>query len=96
MSELNRQLDQIKQDLKKLVHLYNALKVENQRLLSDNAGLHATLDDQAKKIEELENKNLTLQISKTVAGDKLNNAALKQKLNEFIKEIDDCLAHLKE
>ena len=96
MSELNRQLDQIKQDLKKLVHLYNALKTENQRLLSDNAGLCATVDDQAKKIEELENKNLTLQISKTVAGDKLNNTALKQKLNEFIKEIDDCLAHLKE
>ncbi len=75
--------------------LYNQTKAEKLSLLEENLGLKQALAEEKKKVAELENKNINLQLSGKFAGGAGDNEALKQKLDEFIKEIDTCIAQWK-
>jgi predicted nuclease with TOPRIM domain len=95
MSDLGKQLADIKQKLRRFILLFNQIKAERNSLLEENLNLRNALDDEKKKVAELENKNINLQLSGKFAGSAGDNAALKQKLDEFIKEIDTCIAQWK-
>lgn len=95
MSDLAKQLGDIKQKLRRFILLYNQAKAERIALLEENLNLKAELSEEKKKVAELENKNINLQLSGKFAGAAGDNGALKQKLDEFIKEIDTCIAHWK-
>jgi predicted nuclease with TOPRIM domain len=93
MAEPFKQLQDIKQKLKKFTLLFDQLKAEKNKLLDENIHLRTALDAEKKKVTELENKNINLQLSGKFSGG--DNDALKQKLDEMIKEIDTCIAQWK-
>ncbi|MDQ3071637.1 MAG: hypothetical protein M3Q97_00030 [Bacteroidota bacterium] len=70
------------------------LTEERQKLLTENKKLRQLAGDQNSKIDELENKNLSLQLSRSIVHEEGNTNALKSQLEEFIAEIDRHIALL--
>lgn len=64
----------------------SVLERQNEELLAERAGLQ-------QKIEELEEKLKLLVITKTVLN-KEDNKKTKKQINDWVREIDDCIALL--
>jgi hypothetical protein len=64
------------------------LKLENQSLM---AALNASKD----KSKELEEKLRVLKLAKSFSETNEKNLDIKQKINEFVREIDKCIVLLK-
>ena len=95
MEDANVKIVQVKQKVKTLVSRYNKLKTDMDRLEEENETLKAELAGRDKKIEEIQNKNINLQISRALGKGGAGEADLKQRLDEYIMEIDATIAHLK-
>ncbi len=77
-----------------LINQHNQLKEELKLLREENTNLKAVL---AEKDEEINNFQKTIKISKIVdnaVANKFETTELKRTINEYIKEIDKCIAHL--
>jgi predicted nuclease with TOPRIM domain len=96
MTDFHAELQKLRRNTDKLLAQLKRLKSENQALSEENERLHGEKKDASKKIGDLENKNINLQLSKTLEGGRSVDAALRQRLDELIKEIDDCITHLKD
>jgi predicted nuclease with TOPRIM domain len=96
MEDTNAQLNQIKLRIKSLVAKFKQIEIEKDRLLQQNETLTASLAERDKKIEEIQNKNINLQISRALGKGGAGEADLKQRLDEYIKEIEATIAHLKD
>ena len=95
MSDIRSELAQIKKNARKLVQLYQAALDEKNELQEENDRLRALVEEQEKRLAQFENNNINLHISETLKGSTTDKAALKKKLDNFIKEIDACIEHLK-
>jgi hypothetical protein len=87
---------------KVLQHL-SLLKEQNTALRKENDLLEFKLNEERKTIEELNNKIKMLKLAKSMGSDenpsdagKEKNTELKRKINEYIKEVDKCIALLNE
>ncbi len=79
-----------------LINDHKTLKGENELLKSQNQELKHHLKAKEDLIDNFKNKD---KISKLVDSVVVNNGdttELKQVINEYIKEIDKCIAHLSE
>lgn len=86
-------LDNIRSKAVKLVEENKKLRLEYQQLLDEMSQLRNQADDTQKSIKELENKNVNLQLSKTI--DSNEKTKLKAVIEELIVEIDKGLELLK-
>ena len=88
--------DEIKIKVKKLIHLHTDLRQENENLKEQNKELLNTTETLKNKITELENQNKLIKLGQVIktGGTDQNSRNLKLKINEYIKEIDKCLAVL--
>ena len=78
-----------------LLARYNELKEDNEILQRENKELKRQLDAQAKAAKEIGESAKILKISGHLANRSENEKIeLKRKINEFIKEIDKCVALL--
>ena len=94
--EQNANIAILSRNAEQLVLAYKQLKAENEVLKAENARIQAELGLGLKKLEELENKNINLQLSKSLEHVGVSsNTLFKDKLDEFIKELDECIANLK-
>jgi len=59
-----------------------------------NKVLKAQLNEKKEEINELDNNLKVLKISKGSSSDGSDHTELKLKINEYIKEIDKCMAML--
>lgn len=86
-------LEGIKKDIEKLIALYEAEKMEREKLQSELLQSKADCDSCRKRIEELEQQvdNLHLSEAFGAAGD---GAAAKEKIERLIREIDKCISLL--
>lgn len=96
MPDLLQKIDQLEAKIKKLITLHQRLKADIAVLQSDNTTLTETIHKQQEEIRQLGEGNKALKLAKALQepseGD--NNAALRQKINEMIRDIDKCLALL--
>ena len=83
---------QIRQKVEQLMRQFEQLQQEVDSLRTENQALHEQLTHKNEEIEEFKNKLNTLQIAKGI--DHEERTALKQKINDYIREIDRCLALL--
>lgn len=67
----------------------NALKLEINELKS-------VVDLQKNTIKDLEEQNKITKIANSISDDDINSKELKLKINEYIREIDKCIAMLNE
>jgi len=90
---IHDRLDSIRSKAEKLIEENARLRLENQRLMDEMSQLRNQADDTQKSIKELENKNVNLQLSKTI--DSNEKTKLKAVIEELIVEIDKGLELLK-
>jgi hypothetical protein len=94
MEELTVTITNLKLKVEQLVSLHQDLKKEKEQLSEDNKKLVKTIGEQKLIADRLEKEKLELAENndnkqKEVISD------TKQKINELVQEIDDCIALLK-
>ncbi|MVZ65069.1 hypothetical protein GQF61_04340 [Sphingobacterium sp. DK4209] len=102
MASLSSQMNIIVEKTKNLIQMCEALQEENDLLKLEAQSLQVAFDTSSEKVKQLEEKVKALAVAKTLddsAGDKeaINEKILdtKQKINDFVREIDKCISLLK-
>lgn len=95
MDQYNEKLNQIQKKAQQLADAHVELKGKYTNLKRENADLLKLLKEQGLELEEMESKLKVLKVAKQLGaspdGDRND---LKKKINEYIKEIDKCVALL--
>jgi chromosome segregation ATPase len=97
MDNAQQKLQAIEQKVKLLLDKYHNLKAANETLKTDNEVLKTNQVSQKERIAELENQLNVLKLAKSVSSGTENDsdrAELKRKINEMMKEIDNCVGLL--
>ncbi|MDA8980497.1 hypothetical protein N9G63_05570 [Chitinophagales bacterium] len=98
MSSYASRLIVIHNQVKELLEENARLKNDKNDLNSINLAMKKELEDKNKAIEDLTQKIQTLKLAKSISGDEKpqETTELKRKINDYIKEIDRCIALLNE
>jgi phage shock protein A len=94
MSVIAKKLDQVLERTQKLVDLSKALQEHNDLLNLENQSLKVALETSGNKRKELEEKLRVLKLAKSLEGTSEKTLDIKQKINEFVREIDKCIVLL--
>jgi hypothetical protein len=89
------QLDSVLHKTARLIELCNALQEENDLLLQENQTIKAALTSSKNKNTDLEEKLRVLKLAKSIEGTTEKSLDIKQKINDFVREIDKCVVLLK-
>jgi regulator of replication initiation timing len=95
MSSVAGQLDSVLSKTARLIELCNALQEENDLLKLENDSVKVALDTAKIKTKDLEEKMRVLKLAKSIEGTSEKSLDIKQKINEFVREIDKCVVLLK-
>jgi phage shock protein A len=95
MSLVADQLSSVLQKTARLIELCNALQEENDLLKLENQSVKVSLDNAKTKNAEFEEKLRVLKIAKSIEGTSEKTLDIKQKINDFVREIDKCVVLLK-
>ncbi len=95
MSSVANQLDSVLQKTARLIELCNALQEENDLLKKENESVKAALTNSRNRNTEFEEKLRVLKLAKSLEGTSEKSLDIKQKINEFVREIDECVVLLK-
>lgn len=95
MSVIAKKLDQVLDRTQKLVDLSKALQEHNDLLNLENQSLKVALEASENKRKELDEKLRILKLAKSLEGSSEKTLDMKQKINEFVREIDKCIVLLK-
>ncbi|MFN5325148.1 MAG: hypothetical protein ACK5C5_09540 [Bacteroidota bacterium] len=92
MSEVAKSLDSLRAKVEKLVSSRQILLQQVDRLEQSNSDLRVELDSLKGEINSLKEANQVLRMAKAVSGEDQNTRDLKLRINEYIREIDRCIA----
>ena len=93
-NELRAQLISLERKVELLINKYQQVNKEMKQLQLENVSLKTIIEEKEEQINSFQN---TIKISKIVESinTKENNSLeLKNRVNEYIIEIDKCIAHL--
>jgi len=91
MSDSLLSAEEIKLKVNKLLRLYLENKELNNKLLKDNENLKKLLENQKNIIESLEERNKILKLADGIQLSGGDVHEIKLKINEYIREIDECI-----
>ncbi|WP_293788943.1 hypothetical protein [uncultured Pedobacter sp.] len=95
MASVADQLDKVLQKTARVIELCNALQEENDLLKLENQSLKVALDTAKGKNLELDEKLRVTKLAKSIEGASEKSLDIKQKINDFVREIDKSIALLK-
>ncbi|GGG95911.1 MULTISPECIES: hypothetical protein [Pedobacter] len=95
MTSVADQLDKVLQKTAQVIELCNALQEENDLLKLENQSLKVAFDTAKGKNVELEEKLRVTKLAKSIEGASEKSLDIKQKINDFVREIDKSIALLK-
>ncbi|MDQ1151372.1 MULTISPECIES: hypothetical protein [Sphingobacterium] len=101
MATLSSQMNLIVEKTKNLIQLCEVLQEENDLLKLEVQSLKVAFDASNDKSKQLEEKVKALAVARTLDSetdkDAINEKILdtKQKINDFVREIDKCISLLK-
>ncbi|GAB2975001.1 hypothetical protein GCM10027049_06840 [Mucilaginibacter puniceus] len=95
MSQVASQLNNVIDKAGRLIELCSALQEENDLLKLENQSLMAALDASKNKNKELDEKMNVLKLAKSFSETNEKSLDIKQKINDFVQEIDKCIVLLK-
>lgn len=95
MSQVASQLNNVIEKAGRLIELCAALQEENDLLKLENQSLMAALDASKNKNKELDEKMNVLKLAKSFSETNEKSLDIKQKINDFVQEIDKCIVLLK-
>ena len=91
---LNNLISGIEIKLNNLLSSYKKVKSINSNLKEENANLLYDIEQKNIEINTLKDKIKIISISKSVDASKGDIRQTKLKINEYIREIDKCIAQL--
>ena len=91
---LNNLINSVENKLNNLLSAYQKEKEINLNLSQENASLVFEIKQKSKEIDDLKDKIKLMSISKSVDVSKGDIRQTKLKINEYIREIDKCIAQL--
>jgi regulator of replication initiation timing len=95
MSRVANQLTQVLDKTARLVELCAVLQEENDTLKLENQSLQVAVETSKKLTSELEERVRALKLARSLEGDSEKSLDIKQKISEFVREIDKCIVLLK-
>ncbi len=95
MSQVSTQLNRVIDKTARLVELCAALQEENDLMKLENETLSSALTASKSKTKELEEKLRVLKLAKSFSETNEKSLDIKQKINDFVQEIDKCIVLLK-
>ena len=95
MSSVAEQLDSVLHKAARLIELCNALQEENELLKQENSSVKLALNTAKIKNSDLDEKMRVLKLAKSIEGTSEKTLDIKQKINDFVREIDKCVVLLK-
>ncbi|MVZ61974.1 hypothetical protein [Sphingobacterium humi] len=102
MASLSSQMNIIVEKTKNLIQLCEALQEENDLLKLEAQSLQVAFETSSEKVKQLEEKVKALAVAKTLDDSSVDKEAInekildtKQKINDFVREIDKCISLLK-
>ncbi|MBT5858567.1 MAG: hypothetical protein HOH88_01735 [Flavobacteriales bacterium] len=88
-------VENIEKKVLKIISLYRSSQSEKEEILLMNEKLKSDLNEKNNLIKSLEEKIKLLRITKSVATQESEiNKESRQKINEYVREIDKCIALL--
>ncbi|MHA4894546.1 hypothetical protein ACXZ1K_07320 [Pedobacter sp. PWIIR3] len=95
MSSVSVQLNSVLNKTARLIELCSALQEENDLLKLENESVKVAINAAKNKTQDLEEKLRVLKLAKSIDGTSEKSLDIKQKINEFVREIDKCVVLLK-
>lgn len=95
MAGVAEQLNSVIQKTAQLIEICDALQHENDLLKLENQQQKKALELAKVAHTELDEKVRVLKLAKSIEGTSEKTLDIKQKINEFVREIDKCVALLK-
>ena len=95
MPTVAEQLNKVVEKTERLIELCSALQEENDLLKLENQSLSTALDASKGKGKDLEEKLRILKVARSFSETNEKTLDIKQKINEFVQEIDKCIVLLK-
>jgi hypothetical protein len=95
--DLHQKLKAVIVKANKLVEQNRKLVTKNEALEQEVKAMKQTLQSEVKKGEELNNQIKIIKLARNIGSSGSENvevAELKRKINEYIKEIDQCITML--
>ncbi len=89
------QLNTIVDRTERLIELCAALQEENDLLKLESEALTVALNASKNKTKDMEEKLRVLKMAKSFSETNEKSLDIKQKINEFVQEIDKCIVLLK-
>lgn len=95
MSESKEKFIQLEEKLSQLIQAYRDIKTENETLIDEvkvlQENLRSARQEQLKMKDEIDQ----LKVSNALLGDKEHRRLMKLRVNKLIKELDVCIAQVK-
>ncbi|WP_162428730.1 hypothetical protein [Pontibacter pudoricolor] len=91
-----QQLQHIETKLRKLLDRYTEVQQRLNSAHEEIKLLETQLEEKDQQIKNFQNQENIVKIVDTIAGNPANSTELKLKLNEYIREIDKCIAYLRD
>ncbi|MCX2739571.1 hypothetical protein [Pontibacter anaerobius] len=91
-----QQLRHIEDKLRKLIQRHTEVQQRLMRAQEQVKQLEGLLDERDEQIKNFQNQENIVKIVDAIAGNTANSTELKLKLNEYIREIDKCIAYLQD
>ena len=99
---LGGQLTNVLDRTQRLIELCEVLQEENELLKEENKTLRGSVESGKLKVSELEEKVKALKLARSLEGIAVTQIAsdektldIKQKISDFVREIDKCIVLLK-
>jgi len=90
------QLGRIESKLNRLVSRYNQMQGALEKAQEEIRELHLVIEQKETEIKNFQKRDNITKIVDTIAADAANATELKLKINEYIREIDKCIAYLRD
>ena len=87
-------LEELRKHIEKLIALYEAEKVENERLRRELMESREAGEACKKQISDLETRIETQTLTEAFTSGGTDRGAAKEKIDKLIKEIDKCISWL--
>ena len=94
--QFTQKLAALEDKIQKLIAAYEGSLLEAKELKEENAFLKSLVKNKEEEVKNFQNQFKISKIVTTLADDTHRKAELKLKINEYIREIDKCLAYLKD
>ena len=91
---LSEQLLKLEERLQLLIAEHQELKQNHQKLTEENKSLTEELQSLTTQLDNFQNQYKITKLVSSTTVEKEEATELKLKLNDYIKEIDKCIAHL--